>query len=128
MVSSVRECICACQAGCSRTQFRMSALPQVSGTLSHNLRGQDVFVIVLLVLILVAAVVLTAVWSGDKARRKDALAVQPGQGPAAKVVWAELAAELADPSGCPMTPMPSWSRRRTTASGWSWQRRVRSMC
>jgi hypothetical protein len=75
MVSSVRECICACQAGCPGTEFRLSALPQASGTLSRNLSGQDVFVIVLLALILVAAVVLTAVWSGDKERRKDALAV-----------------------------------------------------
>jgi hypothetical protein len=75
MVSSVRERICACQAGCPRREFQLSTLPQASGTLSHNLSGQDVFVIVLLVLALVAAVVLTAVWSGDKERRKDALAV-----------------------------------------------------
>jgi hypothetical protein len=53
----------------------MSALPQVSSTLSRNLSGQDVFVIVLLVLALVAVVVLTAVWSGDKERRKAALDV-----------------------------------------------------
>jgi hypothetical protein len=53
----------------------MSALPQVSNALSHSLSGQDVFVVVLLVLALVAAVVLTAVWSKDKERRKDALEV-----------------------------------------------------
>jgi hypothetical protein len=51
----------------------LSTLPQVSGTLGHALGGQDVFVIT--VLALVAAVVLTAVWSPDKERRKDALAV-----------------------------------------------------
>lgn len=55
----------------------MSTLPQVSGTLGHALGGQDVFVITVLALALalVAAVVLTAVWSPDKERRKDALAV-----------------------------------------------------
>jgi hypothetical protein len=73
--SSVRECICACQAGCPRTEVKLSTLPQVSGTLGHALGGQDVFVITVLALALVAAVVLTAVWSPDKERRKDALAV-----------------------------------------------------
>jgi hypothetical protein len=75
VVSSVRECMPACQAGDPRTEFRLSALPQVSGDLSHNLSGHDVFVIALLVLALVAAVVLTAVWSPDKNRRKDAISV-----------------------------------------------------
>lgn len=75
MGSSVRERIGACQAGSIRTEFRLSALPQSSSALSHTLSGQDVFVIVLLALILVAAVVLTAVWSGDKERRKAALDV-----------------------------------------------------
>lgn len=45
---------------------------RVSGAISHNLSGQDMFVIVLLALALVAAVVLTAIWSRDKDRRKDA--------------------------------------------------------
>jgi hypothetical protein len=36
------------------------------------LSGQEVFVIALLVLAVVAAVVLTAVWSGDKDRPRDA--------------------------------------------------------
>jgi hypothetical protein len=75
MTSSVRECISARQAGCPRTEFKLSALPQVSGTLSHNLSGQDMFVIALLALALVAAVVFTAIWSRDKDRRKDARAV-----------------------------------------------------
>jgi hypothetical protein len=75
MVSSVRDCICACQTGCARTEFKLSALPQVSGALSRNLSGLDVTLIVIVTLALVAAVVLTAVWSGDKERRKDALAV-----------------------------------------------------
>ena len=37
MASSVREYIRACQAGSPRTEFRMSALPQVGGALSHSL-------------------------------------------------------------------------------------------
>jgi hypothetical protein len=72
MVSSVRECIYACQAGDPRTELKVSALPQVGGTLSHSLSGQDAFVIALLALALVAAVVLTAIWSRDKDKRKDA--------------------------------------------------------
>jgi hypothetical protein len=40
----------------------------------HVLDGAaEVFVIALLVLALVAAMVLTAVWSPDKSRRKDAI-------------------------------------------------------
>jgi len=72
MLSSVRESASACQAGCSRTDFKLSALPQVSGAISHVLSGHDAFVIVLLALALVAAVVLTAVWSPDREQRKDA--------------------------------------------------------
>jgi hypothetical protein len=75
MASSVREYIRACQAGSPRTEFRMSALPQVGGALSHSLSGQDAFVITLLVLALVAAVALTAVFTGDKDRRQAALDV-----------------------------------------------------
>lgn len=75
MSSSVRGCICACHAGCPRADFKLIALPQVSGALGHAMSGQEIFVIALLALALVAAVVLTAVWSGDKDRRKDALAV-----------------------------------------------------
>jgi hypothetical protein len=56
MVSSVRECICACQAGCPRREFQVSALPQLSGAISHDLSGQDTFVILLLIVALVAAV------------------------------------------------------------------------
>jgi hypothetical protein len=74
MVSSVRDCICACQAGCPRTEFVLSALPQVGGTLSRNLSGQDVALIVAVVLVLVAAVVLTAIWA-DSDRRKAAFDV-----------------------------------------------------
>lgn len=72
MASSVREHASACQAGCPSTQFKVSALPQVSSGIGHALSGQDVFVIALLALALVAAVVLTAIWSGDKDKRKDA--------------------------------------------------------
>jgi hypothetical protein len=72
MVSSVRDCICACQAGCPRTEFKLSALPQVSGTLSHLTAAQGSLWLAALILALVAAVVLTAVWSGDNDRRKAA--------------------------------------------------------
>ena len=75
MVSSVRECLCACQAGCARTEFKLSALPQVSGALSRNMSGQEVFVIALLALALVAAICLTAAWSSNGERRKAALDV-----------------------------------------------------
>jgi len=72
MLRSVRECICACQAGCPRDEFRLYALAQGSGSLSHALSGLDVTLIVIVVLALVAAVVLTAIWSRDKDQRKDA--------------------------------------------------------
>ena len=75
MFRSVRDPVSTCQAGCSRTDFKLRALPQVSGTFSHALSGQDVFVIVLLLLALVAALALTAVLSRDKDRRKAALDV-----------------------------------------------------
>ena len=75
MASSVRECLGPRQAGCPRTEFKLSALPQVSGTLGHALSGQDVFVILLLALALVATIVFTALWSSDKDRRKNALDV-----------------------------------------------------
>jgi hypothetical protein len=73
--SSVREHAPACQTRCPHTEFRLSALPQASGAVNHLLSGQDVFVIVIVALALVAAVVLTAVWSSDKDRREAALAV-----------------------------------------------------
>ena len=72
MSSSVRECICTRQAGCPRDEIRLSALPQVSGSLSHALSSQDVNLIVIVALILVTAVVLTAIWSPDREQRKDA--------------------------------------------------------
>lgn len=72
MASSVREYVPACQAGCPRTEFRLSALPQASSPVSHALSSQDVTLIVIVTLALVAAVVLTAIWSRDKDKRKDA--------------------------------------------------------
>jgi hypothetical protein len=74
MVSSVRECICARQAGCPRTEFRLSALPQVSGSISHSLTSQDVTLVVVGGLALVAVVVLTAIWAASD-RRKAAFEV-----------------------------------------------------
>ena len=52
-----------------RTEFKLTALPQVSGALSRNLSGQDVALIVVLVLVLVAEVVLTAIWAGSDRRK-----------------------------------------------------------
>lgn len=73
MPSSVRGPVSACQAGCARTDSRLSALLQVSG-ISHALSSQDVTMIVVVGLALVTAVVLTALW-GKPARRRDALAL-----------------------------------------------------
>lgn len=76
MVSSVRDCICACQAGCPRTEFRLGALSPVSESFGQALTSQDLVLIVVLALVLVAGlVVFPAVWSSDKERRKAALAV-----------------------------------------------------
>lgn len=74
MSSSVRECISACQVGNARTEFRLSALAQASLSAGRNLSGQDVTLIVVAVLILAAAVVLTAIWA-DSDRRKAAFEV-----------------------------------------------------
>jgi hypothetical protein len=74
MASSVREHASACQARCPTADFKLSALPQASG-ISHALSSQDVALIVVVVLALVAAVVLTAIWSRDKDQRQAALAV-----------------------------------------------------
>ena len=74
MSNSVCECICTRQPRFPLTEFKLCVLPQASGSLGHVLSGQDMFVVVLLVLALVAAVVLTALW-GKPARRRDALAL-----------------------------------------------------
>ena len=62
--------------GYASTEYKLSALPQVSGSLSHVMTGQDVTltvtVIVIVALALVTAVVLTAVSSPDRAQRRDA--------------------------------------------------------
>jgi hypothetical protein len=52
----------------------LSASPQVSGTVSHVLTGQDMAMIVAVVLALAVAVVLTAIWA-DSDRRKAAFDV-----------------------------------------------------
>ena len=75
MLRIVRDPVSACQAEYARIEFKLSVLPQASGTLSHSLNSLDVFVVLVLVLALVAAVVvLTAVWSRDGERRKAAVA------------------------------------------------------
>jgi len=73
MASSVRDPVSACQAGFAGTDCRLSALPQVTGV-SRALTSQDVTMIVIVGLILVTAIVLTALW-GKPARRRDALAL-----------------------------------------------------
>lgn len=75
MSASVREHASACPAGSPNADPRLSALPQASEMMSHALAGQDAFVVVLLVVLLMATVVLTAIWSADKDRRKAALDV-----------------------------------------------------
>lgn len=76
MVRIVRDSVSACQAEYVRIEFKLSVLPQASGTTSRNLSGHDVFVLALLVLVLVAVlVVFPAVWSKRPSRRKAALAV-----------------------------------------------------
>jgi choline-glycine betaine transporter len=75
MLSSVRDPVSGCQAGCPRTEFKLNALPQVGGTLSHLTAAQGSLWLAAMVVALVAAVVLTAVWSGDKDRRKAARGV-----------------------------------------------------
>ena len=73
MSASVREHAPACQATCPGTDFRLNTLPQASG-MSHALSSQDVALIVVVALALVAAVVLTAIWA-DTDRRKAAFEV-----------------------------------------------------
>lgn len=76
MISSVRECICARQAGYLADGYRLSALARASGALGRALTSQDVFVLLLLVMFMMAGlVVFPAIWSGKPARRKAALAV-----------------------------------------------------
>lgn len=76
MPISVRDPVLARQASFTRADSRLSALPQVSG-ISHalsSLSSQDVTLIVVGGLVLVAAVVLTAIWA-DSERRKAAFDV-----------------------------------------------------
>ena len=73
MPISVRDPVLAGQASFTRADSRLSTLPQVSG-ISHALSSQDVTMIVIVGLILVTAIVLTALW-GKPARRRDALAL-----------------------------------------------------
>jgi hypothetical protein len=72
MARSVRECICTRQAGYPRDEFRLGAFPQVS----HAMTGQDLFLVTVLALVLLAGlVVFPAIWSTKPARRRAALAV-----------------------------------------------------
>lgn len=72
MARSVRECICARQPGCLGDESRLAALPQFS----HAMTGQDVFLVTILVLVLLAGLVIfPAIWSSKPARRRAALDV-----------------------------------------------------
>jgi hypothetical protein len=73
MAVSVREHASACQATCPATEYHLNALPQLSD-MSRALSSQDVTLIVVGGLVLVAAVVLTAIWA-DEGRRKAAFNV-----------------------------------------------------
>ena len=73
MPASVREHAPACQARYPSSEFKLSALPQASG-ISHSLSSEDMTLIVVAVVVLVAAVVLTAIWA-DSDRRKAAFDV-----------------------------------------------------
>ena len=76
MTSSVRECICARQAGYPADGSQLSALAQANGALGHALTSEDVLVVLVLVVLTIAVlVVFPAVWSGKPARRRAALAV-----------------------------------------------------
>ena len=75
MVSTVREAAYFFQPSPSGGGFRSATLSLAGAALGHSLGGQGVFVIAFLALALVAAVVLTAIWSGDKDRRQAGLDV-----------------------------------------------------
>jgi hypothetical protein len=76
MPASVREHAPACQARYPSAEFKLSTLPQASG-ISHilsSLSSEDATLIVVAVVVLVAAVLLTAIWA-DTDRRKAAFDV-----------------------------------------------------
>jgi hypothetical protein len=73
MAASVREYASTCQSRCPTTEIKLNALPQASG-ISHALSNQEVALIAVVVLALVTAVVLTAIWA-DSDRRKAAFDV-----------------------------------------------------
>jgi hypothetical protein len=75
MTTSLREHASACQARCTRAEFRLFASPQASDSFKHVISGQDMFILVLLALALVAAVALTAIWSASSERRSAAIEV-----------------------------------------------------
>lgn len=76
MVSSVCDPSPACQPVRPGADFWLNALPQVSSAISHTMTSQDMFLIVLAVVVLLAAlVVYPAVWSKKTFRRKAALDV-----------------------------------------------------
>ena len=76
MPSSLGDPVCVCQAGGLRSEFRMNALVQASGPLSHLAAGPSLLWLAALCVILFATlVVCPAVWSSKPSRRKAALAV-----------------------------------------------------
>lgn len=76
MLTSVRGCICNSEAGPGRQLYELSVMSQVSNGFSGLMRSQLVLLIVgLTVVLVVAGVILPAVWSGKKTRRTAALDV-----------------------------------------------------
>ena len=76
MLNSVRGCICNGEGGGGRQLYELSVMSQVSSGFSGLVRSQATMLILgLLVVLVVAAVILPAVWSRKRARRTAALDV-----------------------------------------------------
>jgi hypothetical protein len=76
MLNSVRGCVCAREVGNSRPVYRLSVFAQVSRDIPGLLRNQEVLLILgLLAVLVIAVVIIPAVWSSKKTRRTAALDV-----------------------------------------------------
>jgi hypothetical protein len=75
MANSVCEKAPSRQAKSHTTGFQLGALSLVSNTVIHGVPNQGVTWIAVVVLILVLVVVVPAVWSGKRYRRKAGLDV-----------------------------------------------------
>ncbi len=76
MLNSVRGCICNGEGGGGRQLYELSVMSQVSNGFSGLVRSQAALLILgVLVVLVVAGVILPAVWSRKRARRTAALNV-----------------------------------------------------